>query len=191
MLEYLATKFALPQLNETLSKAPNESLHFIVDIWTSRIRESIIGITVQFIQNWKLELHTVLFRHIEGRHTGENIRETFLAEWRSRGIREAQVRTVVCDNATNMTKAFNMEDHFDGDWQEVSADEDECDEATQYEEPFEGFSEELTMTSFHRVRWAAHTLQLKVNARLREDKRAKEVLELINATLNLFRRSSF
>ncbi|KAL3209477.1 hypothetical protein MRX96_009212 [Rhipicephalus microplus] len=49
-----------------------------------------------------------------------------------------------------MTKAFNMEDHFDGDWQEVPADEDECDEATQYEAPFEGSSEEMTMTSFHR-----------------------------------------
>ncbi|KAL3220184.1 hypothetical protein MRX96_030010 [Rhipicephalus microplus] len=43
-LESLETKFALPQLNDKLSKAPNESLHFIVDIWTSRIPESIIGI---------------------------------------------------------------------------------------------------------------------------------------------------
>ncbi|KAH8020282.1 hypothetical protein HPB51_025802 [Rhipicephalus microplus] len=188
-LESLATKFALPQLNETLSKA-NESLQLIVVIWTSRIAESIIGIRVQFIQNWILELHTVSFRHIEGRHTGENTRETFLAELRSRGIREAQVGTVVCDNAANMTKAFNVEDPFDGDWQEVPTDEDECDEATQYEEP-EGSSEEMTITSFHRVRCAGRTLQLAVNAGLREDERPKEVLELINATVNVFRRSSF
>ncbi|KAH7940386.1 hypothetical protein MRX96_017863 [Rhipicephalus microplus] len=148
-LEYLATEIALLQLNKTLSKAPNESLRFIVDIWTSRIRESIIGIRVQFIQNWKLEQHMVSFRHIEGRHTGENIREMFLAESRSRGIRGVQMGTVVCDNAANMTKAFNMEDHFGGDWQDVPADEDECDEATQYEEPFEGSSEEMKMNSFH------------------------------------------
>lgn len=76
-LESLATKFALPHLNETLSKAPNDSVHFIVDIWSSRIRESIIGIRVQFVKDWKLELHTVSFRHIEGCHTGQNIRETF------------------------------------------------------------------------------------------------------------------
>ncbi|KAL3231816.1 hypothetical protein MRX96_023246 [Rhipicephalus microplus] len=153
-LESLATKFALPQLNETLSKAPNESLHFIVDIWTSRIRESIIGIRVQFIQNWNCT-----------RCRLDTLKAAILV---------AQVGTVVCDNAANMTKAFIMEDHFDGDWQEGPADEDECDEATQYGEPFEGSSEEMTMTSFHRVRCAAHTLQLAVNAGLREDERANE-----------------
>ncbi|XP_049267220.1 uncharacterized protein LOC125756455 [Rhipicephalus sanguineus] len=37
-----------------------------------------------------------------------------------------------------MTEAFNMADHFDEDWQEVPPDEDECDEAAQNEEPFQG-----------------------------------------------------
>ncbi|KAL1443623.1 hypothetical protein MTO96_030240 [Rhipicephalus appendiculatus] len=90
-----------------------------------------------------------------------------------------------------MTKAFNMADHFNEDWQEVPADDDEYDKAAQYEEPFQGPSEEITMSSFHRVRCAAHTLQLTVNAGLREDERAKELLELINSTVNVFRRSSF
>ncbi|KAL1444730.1 hypothetical protein MTO96_029612 [Rhipicephalus appendiculatus] len=164
----------------------------IVDNWTSRLRESVIGIRVQFVKNWKLELHTVSFRHLEGCHTGQNIRDTFLAELRSRGVREAQVGTVVCDNAANMTKAFNMADHFDEDWQEVPADNDEYDEAAQDEDPFQGPSEEITMSSFHRVRCAAHTMiQLAVNAGLREDERAKELLELINSTVNVSRRSSF
>ncbi|KAH7973255.1 hypothetical protein HPB52_023320 [Rhipicephalus sanguineus] len=84
-----------------------------------------------------------------------------------------------------------MADHFDEDWQEVPPDEDECDEAAQNEEPFQGSSQEMTsLTSFHRVRRAAHTLQLAVNAGLREDEHAKELLELINSTANVFRRSS-
>ncbi|KAL1417916.1 hypothetical protein MTO96_026404 [Rhipicephalus appendiculatus] len=44
-----------------------------------------------------------------------------------------------------------MADHFDRDWQQVPPNEEECDEAAQYEEHFQGSSEEIPMTSFHRM----------------------------------------
>ncbi|KAL3217238.1 hypothetical protein MRX96_006137 [Rhipicephalus microplus] len=137
-LESLVTKFSLPH-------ALIESLHFIEDIWTSRIRKSIIGVRIQFFQN--LKLHTVSFTHIEGRHTSENLRKTFLTELRSRDARETHVGTVVCDNAANMTKVFNMENRFYGGWQEVPADEDECDKATQY--PLQAQHPHLWTPSLH------------------------------------------
>lgn len=191
-LEALATKVALPHLNTELSNAPSNSLHFIVDIWSSRVRQSVMGIRVQYVKNWKLQLYTVSFRHIEGRHTGQNIRETFVAEMRSRGVREPQVGTVVCDNAANMTKAFNMTEHFGEEWLDRVPDGEGSESEHSFQEPPEPVGEEITsIASFHRVRCAAHTLQLAVNAALRKDEGAKEILALINATVNVFRRSCY
>lgn len=63
---------------------------------------------------------------MSGRHTRKDIRETFVAKLESRGIKEALVRAVVCDNASNMTKALNMNENFDDDWQERIADPKNC-----------------------------------------------------------------
>lgn len=42
---------------------------------------------------------------------------------------------------------------------------------------------------FHKVRCAAHTLQLAVNAAVREDDKARALLATLNTTVNVFRRS--
>ncbi|KAH7971972.1 hypothetical protein HPB52_004503 [Rhipicephalus sanguineus] len=72
------------------------------------------------------------FRHIEGCHTGDVIRETFLAEMAAGGVGESQAGSIVCDNAANMNKAFNMTGNFSDDWMHKCPDpedgNEDCDE---------------------------------------------------------------
>ncbi|KAH7949047.1 hypothetical protein HPB49_004484 [Dermacentor silvarum] len=90
-----------------------------------------------------------------------------------------------------MTKAFNMTEPFGEEWLDRVPDEEGFDHSFQ-EEPPEPVSEEIaSIASFYRVRCATHTLQLAVNAALRKDEGAKEILALINATVNVFRRSCY
>ncbi|XP_049519179.1 zinc finger BED domain-containing protein 4-like [Dermacentor silvarum] len=91
-----------------------------------------------------------------------------------------------------MTKAFNMTEHFGEEWLDRVPDEEGSESEHSFQEPPEPVGEEITsIASFHRVRCAAHTLQLAVNAALRKDEGAKEILALINATVNVFRRSCY
>lgn len=190
LVEHLATNEALPALRDELLGVPEGGLHFVIDIWTSRCRQAILGIRIHFIKDWRLRHYTLSFRHLRGRHTGENIRETFLAELESRGISEEQVGAVVCDNASNMTKAFNMTESFGDDWKERVPDQEDCEEHEANEPPPDDEPEDaVRLPSLKRIRCAAHTLQLAVNSALREDETALRLLTILNTTVNLFRRS--
>lgn len=192
-LEELTSQLALPVLQDELLSIPSGALHFIVDIWTSRTRNAVLGIKVQYVKDWHLQCHTLTFRHMQGRHTGDNIKETFVAELESKGINEDHVGTVVCDNAANMSKAFNMSSNFTDQWQHAAVDVEDCDGDPIDDSPlFAGATEEsVQIPAFKRVRCAAHTLQLAVNSALRDDEAARKLLELINKTVNVFRRSCF
>ncbi|XP_077526945.1 zinc finger BED domain-containing protein 4-like isoform X1 [Haemaphysalis longicornis] len=190
-LEELATAHAVTALAEQLRDCPPGSLHFIVDIWTSRRRNSIMGIRVQFVKDWRLHLQTLPFRYFEGRHTGENIREVFVTEISLRGINQSQVGTVVCDNAANMTKAFDMGDTFMEHWTHTTPDPEDSEEESVHDTLAHATEEEEeeTATLFHRVRCAAHTLQLAVNSAMGEDDKAQGLLATLNTVVNVFRRS--
>lgn len=63
------------KLKRCLSGAINGSLHFIIDIWTTRQQEATMGFNVQFInEEWKMQLMTVAFKHFLGSHTGSSVR---------------------------------------------------------------------------------------------------------------------
>lgn len=191
-LEHLAANEALPALQDELLGVPEGGLHFVIDIWTSRLRQAILGIRVHFIKDWNLRHYMLSFKHMRGKHTGENIRETFLAELESRGVSEALVGAVVCDNASNMTKAFNMSENFDDDWKERVADPEDCEEHEATDMEVDDKQEDTgQIPSFKRVRCAAHTLQLAVNSALRGDEAAQRLLTSVNAAVNVFRRSCF
>lgn len=57
LLEDLAKKCALPSLAADLAQCPKRSLHFIVELWSSRTRDSILGIKVQFVWKWELKTY--------------------------------------------------------------------------------------------------------------------------------------
>lgn len=124
----LETEHAVTALTEQLRDCPPGSLHFIVDLWTSKLRESVMGIRVQFLEEWRLHVKTLSFRHFTGRHTGEKIREVFIAEIALRGINQCQVGTVVCDNAANMAKAFDMGGTLTEEWANKTPDPEDSEE---------------------------------------------------------------
>lgn len=131
VLEHLANKVATPALSGDLAQYTFHSQHFIVDSWSSRRRASILGIKVQFVFSWELRRCTLAFKHFTGHHTGDHIREAFENELLERGVQKDQIRCVVCDNASNMTKAFNMLTLMNDKWHvdgaaDVDIDEEEA-----------------------------------------------------------------
>ncbi|XP_042143397.1 zinc finger BED domain-containing protein 4-like [Ixodes scapularis] len=192
ILEDLAKKCAMPSLAADLAQCSSRSLHFIVDLWSSRSRDSIIGIKVQFVSNWKLNTYTLAFKHFPGNHTGDHIREAFEHELLERGIKLHQIGCVVCDNASNMSKAFNMSMIMEDKWcGSAAATDPDCEEDEASPEDCSAAELDLSraLSPCHRIRCAAHTLQLAVNGALRKDQASKELLDIVNRVVNLFRRS--
>ncbi|KAM7289612.1 zinc finger BED domain-containing protein 4-like [Ixodes scapularis] len=193
ILEDLAKKVAVPALSRDLSQCAFHSLHFIVDLWSSRTRDSIIGIKVQFVLNWELRTCTLAFKHFPGHHTGDHIREAFENELLERGVQKDQIGCVVCDNASNMTKAFNMSMLMNDKWHVDGAADGDIDE--EEASPEECSTSEIDVSEAlcpcHRIRCAAHTLQLAVNGAIRNEEAAKELIDVVNRVINIFRRSSY
>lgn len=64
------------KIKNGLKEVQPGSLHFIMDIWTSKQKMSILEIQVQYIHNWKMKRITIGFRHFPESHTAENIQKT-------------------------------------------------------------------------------------------------------------------
>ncbi|EEC02755.1 conserved hypothetical protein, partial [Ixodes scapularis] len=193
LLDDLAEKCALPALHEELTNVPPRAIHFMVDLWSSRSRASVLGIRVQFIKGWDLKMHTLSFRHFSGHHTGQQIRQAFEAELSQRGVAASQIGSVVCDNASNMTKAFNMSMIFADKWlpKVVESDDGEEPEGNPEECPASEVDVSAALPACRRMRCTAHTLQLAVNDAIRDDKNVTELLKQLNSIINIFRRSPY
>lgn len=77
-----------------LSKASPRTLHFIIDIWTSFQGKSIMGVKVQFVDNWKLTQQVVGLKHFPCSHTAENIKQLIVDFFqKDLEIRPCQVST--------------------------------------------------------------------------------------------------
>lgn len=114
------------------------------------------------------------------RQTGENIRETFLAELESRGISEAQVGAAICNNASNMTKAFNMTENFDDDWKERVPDPEDSEEHEANETPTDYEPEDaVRLPAVCRARLATGNKFCPMRGR-----DGVKMLTLMNATVN-------
>lgn len=193
LLDDLAEKCALPALQEELSDVPPRAIHFMVDLWSSRSRASVLGIRVQFIKNWELKMHTLSFRHFSGHHTGQQIRQAFEAELSKRGVAASQIGSVVCDNASNMTKAFNMSVIFVDKWLPKVLESDDAGdpEGNPEECPTSEVDVSAALPACRRMRCTAHTLQLAINDAIRDDKTVAELLKQLNSIINIFRRSPY
>lgn len=52
------------------------SAHLLLDIWSSKSRESVIGVMVRYIHDWNLYQHCLAFKHFPGTHDGARIKKT-------------------------------------------------------------------------------------------------------------------
>ncbi|CAB5364972.1 unnamed protein product [Rhizophagus irregularis] len=87
---------------ETLGK-----LSLSLDIWTSTVVKSYMGITVHFIDNsWKLQQITLDFIELEGSHTGKNIAEELITVLNLYGISK-KINSITTDNASNNDTIFS------------------------------------------------------------------------------------
>lgn len=184
ILEDMAKKHVKPSVAKAIESAPDGGLHFIVDMWSSRRRDAILGVKVQFVQeNWELVTMTLAFKYFPARHTGENIREAFQDILREHCVALEKVGAVVCDNASNMTKAFDMTELFPDMWHR----RDEAGDEIEVLASDVDVADAVVLS--RRVRCAAHTLQLAVNAAIKADSDVSELLRTVSKVVNIFRRS--
>jgi hypothetical protein len=70
----------------------SSKISFTIDAWTSSNNTSFLGITAHLITNeWELKSFLLDFIKIDGEHSGENIKDTFLKSLRKFNI-ESKVR---------------------------------------------------------------------------------------------------
>ena len=97
-----------------------------VDIWSSRARRGYMAVSLHTNTKTGLETHVLDLAHIPSPHTGENIKRKYDEILQQHGLDPSDTFKVVCDNASNMKKAFRVslwEDENDED--EVEAADDE------------------------------------------------------------------
>lgn len=73
----------MKHLRTMLQQIKIGSAHLLLDIWSSKQKEAVIGVQVRFIHDWKLQQYTLGFRHFPGTHDGKRIKdalETMLKE---------------------------------------------------------------------------------------------------------------
>jgi hypothetical protein len=111
-------------LNSQLDEAKYVAL--TVDIWTDRCMHSYIGITVHTFINCQAKFSPLHLAAFKGSHTGAKIAaelEKVIAEHKIQG----KLAHIVCDNASNMRKAFQL-------LQQKAWEDGNYDEAIELEE---------------------------------------------------------
>ncbi|EEC19108.1 hypothetical protein IscW_ISCW015007 [Ixodes scapularis] len=90
-----------------------------------------------------------------------------------------------------MGKAFNMSMIMEEKWHINAADPEISEEEEAGLEDCSTVEPDLptALNSCHRIRCAAHTLQLAVNGAIRGEQASKELLDVVNRVINMFRRS--
>jgi len=57
-----------------ISQLPENSCHLIFDMWSTRQKESVIGVKLRYMRNWKIYHEVLAFKSFQDAHTGENIK---------------------------------------------------------------------------------------------------------------------
>ena len=92
---------------ELIAKLDSPSVSLTTDIWTSRVQQAYLTVTVHFItEQWVMESKVLLTREMPERHTGINIAERLKEAVREWHITPEKVVAVVRDNAANMVLAI-------------------------------------------------------------------------------------
>ncbi|KAM7289613.1 transcription initiation factor TFIID subunit 4 isoform X13 [Ixodes scapularis] len=82
-----------------------------------------------------------------------------------------------------MNDKWHVDGAADGDIDEEEASPEECSTSE--------IDVSEALCPCHRIRCAAHTLQLAVNGAIRNEEAAKELIDVVNRVINIFRRSSY
>ena len=93
-----------------------------IDIWSNRTMKAYIGITGHYIKDFKMQSVMLACRRFKGSRTAENILSMYQQVTDSFNL-DGKITSIVTDNASNMTKAFQHPD-CESDSESDSEDED-------------------------------------------------------------------
>ena len=88
-----------------------QSVYITLDLWSNRMMNSFLGMTVHFIDSeWCLRSRVLAVDSFEGRHTADRIAATYYEVASQFGLtgEKSRVRKIVSDSAANVVKAFNV-----------------------------------------------------------------------------------
>ena len=186
--KHLSTKFLEEKsssiqndVRRSLQNAPSVCL--TIDLWSNRQMKGFMGITGHFILDWTMQSVMIACKRFKGRHTAENIRLEYEETVSSYEISE-KIMTVVTDNASNMTKAF--------DFSLPGYTTDKDDESDSDDEDLADPSEDATSSEGPLTRCYAHSLQLVVKDGLKDaSQHLKNVTAKASNTVNHVRKSIY
>ncbi|CAG7734859.1 unnamed protein product, partial [Allacma fusca] len=103
------------KVRKAVSELDPQTLHLMLDMWTDREKNSVMGIKAQFIsKNWKINNLVLGFRHFTSHHDSIAIRNMFNSVLKnSYKVDPVKVGFAVGDNASNVKAAFGRVDPLD------------------------------------------------------------------------------
>lgn len=126
------------------------------DIWSSRARQGFLAITMHVQTPKEFQTKLLDIAHIPSPHTAENIKRKYEEVLADYGLDISDVFKTVCDGASNMKKAFNV-NLWEPDIDEESAEPADLDEFQDVDIDFEEMFREQ-----YRSPCNIHLLQLLV-----------------------------
>jgi hypothetical protein len=105
-----------------------------VDLWTSRARRGQMAVSLHHNTEHGLKTKVLDFVHIPSPHTAENISLVYDSVLAKHGMDRNDTFKVVCDNASNMKKAFKTS-LWENDEDKLETAEAQADGEWQQEEP--------------------------------------------------------
>jgi len=86
-LQNFAKSQVIPDLKKKLKSLDRRSCHFSCDVWTTKRRESVLGILCHYVSaEWTLCKVVIAFKRLTESHTAEYIHNTFLECIRELGV---------------------------------------------------------------------------------------------------------
>jgi len=169
-----------------------------IDIWTDRRVHSFLGVTAHTFHSCKSFSGLLAFKVLKGQHTGVRIAEELARVLEENGIKE-KVFFVVCDNASNMRKAFDVirnlvasedgADTLQADQKAESMDDPRAWEDLNADDAVE-VNQVLESHCAERLSCFAHTLQLVVKDGLSKSTSFRNVLGKCSKMANLCHQST-
>ena len=150
-----------------------------VDIWSDRHMRGYIGVTAHTIEIDKFDINLKSYLlacdRFTGSHTGEKISDAFEAICDEYVIKN-KLDYILCDNASNIKKAFTVcFPHRDNSEESDASESNDLDDGSLWEELSEEAQEDVDLalsrnSRKQRLQCFTHTLQLAVADGLKETK---------------------
>ncbi|CAG7722947.1 unnamed protein product, partial [Allacma fusca] len=199
------------KLKKVFRSIENRCLHVMLDLWTDRQKQSILGIKVQFItKDWKIQNYTIGFRHFTQRHDAPCIRRVFDSVLHDTyGIKPENVGFIVGDNASNMIAAFKSDyppefplhdvDEMSDDtdqWEDMEEFSD-CEDSDNTDIEDKILSDVITelqkfkKSSLTKLPCFCHLLQLVIKDSILSNTSVKELVKSVKTLKSFFHNSPF